>query len=87
MEKYKVFKTVKKSTLPKKAKVLSSTWAMKKKLNGTYCAQVTARGYEQVNGIHYDEDSKASPVVNEAMILIFFVLMLLAGWVGYIMDV
>jgi hypothetical protein len=31
MKKYKVFKTVKKSTLPKKAKVLSSTWAMKKK--------------------------------------------------------
>jgi hypothetical protein len=38
MEKYKVFKAVKKSALPKKAKVLSSTWAMKKKSNGTYCA-------------------------------------------------
>jgi hypothetical protein len=78
MEKYKVFKAVRKSTLPEKAKVLSSTWAMKKKSNRTYRAQVTARGYEQVNGIHYDEDSKVSLVVNEATILITFVLMLLA---------
>jgi hypothetical protein len=44
MEKYKEFKTVKKSTLPKKAKVLSSAWAMKKKSNGTFRARVTARG-------------------------------------------
>jgi Reverse transcriptase (RNA-dependent DNA polymerase) len=82
-----MFKTVKKSTLPKKAMVLSSTWAMKKKANGAFCAGVTARRYEQVNGIHYDEDTKASPVVNKATILITFVLMLLAGWVGYIVDV
>jgi Reverse transcriptase (RNA-dependent DNA polymerase) len=87
MEKYKVFKTVKKSTLPKKAKVLSSIWAMKKKSNGTYRAGVTARAYKQANGIHNDEDSKVTPVVNEAMILITFVLMLLAGLVGYIVDV
>jgi Reverse transcriptase (RNA-dependent DNA polymerase) len=87
MEKYKVFKAVKKNTLPKKAKVLSSTWEMKKKSNGTYCARVTARGYEQINGIHYDEGTKASPFVNKATILITFVLMLLAGWVGYIVDV
>jgi hypothetical protein len=78
MEKYKVFKAVKKNTLPKKAKILSSTWTMKKNLNRTYCAQVTTRGYEKVNGVHYDEDTKASPV-NEVTILITFVLMLLAG--------
>jgi Reverse transcriptase (RNA-dependent DNA polymerase) len=58
---------------------------MKKKANGAFCARVTARGFEQVDGIHYDEDTKASPVVNEATILITFVLM--AGWVGYIVDV
>jgi Reverse transcriptase (RNA-dependent DNA polymerase) len=60
---------------------------MKKKANGAFRARVTARGYEQVNGVHYDEDTKASQVVNEATILITFVLMLLAGWVGYIVDV
>jgi Reverse transcriptase (RNA-dependent DNA polymerase) len=48
---------------------------------------VTGRGYEQVSGVHYGEDSKASPVANGAMILITFVLMLLAGWVGYIVDI
>jgi Reverse transcriptase (RNA-dependent DNA polymerase) len=87
MEKYKVLKAVKKNSLPKKAKILSSTWAMKKKANGAFRTRVTARGFEQINGIHYDEDTKASPVMNEATILITFVLMLLAGWVGYIVDV
>jgi Reverse transcriptase (RNA-dependent DNA polymerase) len=87
MEKYKVFKAVKKDSLPKKAKILSSTWAMKKKANGAFRARVTARGFEQVDGVHYDEDTKVSPVVNEATILITFVLMLLAGWAGYIVDV
>jgi hypothetical protein len=68
---------------------LSSTWAMamKKKSNGTYHVPVTAIGYIQFNGIHYDEDTKASPVMSEAMILITFVPMLPAGWVGYIVDV
>jgi Reverse transcriptase (RNA-dependent DNA polymerase) len=48
---------------------------------------VTAHGYEQIDGVHYDEDTKASPVVNEATILTIFVLMLLAGWTGFIVDV
>jgi Reverse transcriptase (RNA-dependent DNA polymerase) len=43
-------------------------------------------GYEQIDGVHYDEDTKASPVVNEATILIIFVLMLLAGWTGFIVN-
>jgi hypothetical protein len=64
---------MKNNILPKKAKVLSSMWAMKKKSNKTFCAQVTAQGYEQVNGVHCDEEKKASPVVNEATILITFV--------------
>jgi Reverse transcriptase (RNA-dependent DNA polymerase) len=37
--------------------------------------------------VHYNKDTKASPVVNEATILIVFVLMLLAGWSGFIVDV
>jgi hypothetical protein len=76
MKKYKVFKAVSKDKLPKQAKILTSTWAMKKKSSGVYRARVTARGYEQIDGVHYDKDTKASPVVNEATILIVFVLML-----------
>jgi hypothetical protein len=36
MAKHKMFKAVKKSTLPKQAKILTLTWAMKKKANGVY---------------------------------------------------
>ena len=87
MVKHDVFKAVKKKDLPPKAKVLTTTWAMKKKSNGKYRARLNARGFEQINGLHYDEDTKSSPVVSEATILIVLVLMLLAGWVGHIVDV
>jgi Reverse transcriptase (RNA-dependent DNA polymerase) len=79
MKKYEVCKPVKQSELPKNAKVLSTTWVMKKKANGKFWARLTAQGYEQINCIHYDEDTKAVPVVNEMTILVVFVLMLLAG--------
>jgi Reverse transcriptase (RNA-dependent DNA polymerase) len=87
MKKYELFKPVKQSKLPKNAKVLSTTWEMKKKANGRFRARLTARGYKQINGINYDEDTKAAPVVNETMILVVFVLMLLAGWNAHIVDV
>jgi hypothetical protein len=48
---------------------------MKQKSNGVFRARLTARGYEQVDGEHYDEDSKAVPVVN--MITIYLVMVLL----------
>ncbi len=35
-------------------KILTLTWAMKKKANGTYHARMNARGYEQVDGKHYN---------------------------------
>jgi Reverse transcriptase (RNA-dependent DNA polymerase) len=72
MVKYKVFKEVHKTDVPKNAKILSSTWAMKKKANGTKRARINARGYEQVNGEHFNSSSMASPVVNEASM--FFIL-------------
>lgn len=84
---HKAFQQVKKKDLPPKAKILSSTWAMKKKSNGKYRARLNARGFEQVDGVHYDEDTKSSPVVSDPTILIVLVLMLLAGWSGHIVDV
>ena len=49
--------------VPPNAKILSSTWAMKKKANGIYQACINTRGFEQVDGEHYDENSIAAPVV------------------------
>jgi hypothetical protein len=46
MMKHKVWIPVKKSDVPKGAKILSSTWAMKKKADGTFRARMNARGFE-----------------------------------------
>ena len=37
-------------------------WVIKK-ANGTHCAHITAKGYEQVDGEHYDEHSIGAPVI------------------------
>jgi len=78
MLKYKVWKQVRREDVPKDATIITSTLAMKKKSNGTYRARLNGRGYEQIDGKHYDGTSIASPVTNDATIRITMVLMLLA---------
>jgi hypothetical protein len=68
MLKHNVSKPVLRKDVPEGAKILTSTWAMKKKANGTYCARMNARGYEQVNGEHYDKMTKEAPVANKITI-------------------
>jgi hypothetical protein len=41
----------KKDVVPKQAKVMDSTWATKKKPNGTYRAMINALGFCQVVGM------------------------------------
>ena len=87
MVKHGVFKVVRKIDLPKGTKILTSTWAMKKKANGTLRARVNARGYEQIDGVHYDEDDKAAPVASEIAIRVVMVLMLMANMHAELIDV
>ena len=56
-------------------------------MSGKFRARINARGYEQVDGIHYDSDSTAAPVVNEITIRMVFVLMVMAGWYAEVVDV
>ena len=42
-----VWKAVPKDEVPKDAKVITTTWAMKKKANGRFRARVNARGFMQ----------------------------------------
>jgi predicted RNA-binding protein with PUA-like domain len=35
-----------------------------KKAEGTYRARLTARGYEQTDGLHFDSSDTSAPVVN-----------------------
>jgi Reverse transcriptase (RNA-dependent DNA polymerase) len=87
MIKNKVWKDVPKASVPKEATILTSTWAMKKKASGVYRARLNARGYEQIDGEHFDKDTKSSPVVSLMTIMIILILMVMAGWYGSLTDV
>jgi hypothetical protein len=83
---HEVFQTVPRDDVPKGPKILTSTWAMKK-VNRVHRARLNARGYEQVDGKHYDEDSKFAPVVNDATIHIVLILLIMAGWYAELINV
>lgn len=56
----------------KDKKVLSNKWVFTKKENGKFKARLVVRGYEQVEGIDYDETY--SPVVSNASLRLMFAL-------------
>jgi len=72
--------TIQCNEVPKDAKVLILTLIMKKKASVTYRVKLNARGYEQVAGEHYDKNTKAAPVINEATIRLVFMLMVMIIW-------
>jgi Reverse transcriptase (RNA-dependent DNA polymerase) len=82
-----VWTAVDKDTLKLTDKVLTTTWAMKKKPNGNYRARINARGFKQLDGLHYNSSATSSPVTNDTTIRIIFTLAMLAGWKGYVIDV
>lgn len=81
-----VFKVVDRCDLPDGATVLSSTWAMKKKSNGTYRARLNARGFKQKDGEHFNSSNLAAPVTNAVSVRIFMVIMLMARWATYMLN-
>ena len=87
MTKCNMWKPVKIKEVPEGAKVISSTWVMKKKANGVHHAHVNARGFEQVDSEHYDSQMKGSPVVSHVMIMIMLIIMLMAGMYSHLLDV
>lgn len=68
-------------------KIITSTWAMKKKSKGVYRARLAARGFEQQEGIHYDSTNTSSPVVNDITIRVFLILAIMAKWHVEVVDV
>jgi hypothetical protein len=87
MLKHSVWSAILRRDIPMAAKILTSTWAMKKKANGTYRARLNARGYEQVDGVHYESHNISAPVTNDVTIRIVLVLLIMAGWVGELVDI
>ena len=77
----------KRSELPPGTKVITTTWAMKKKANGKYRARLNARGFEQQDGIHYDSTSTAAPVVSEVTIRVMLTMVVMCDWAARLVDV
>jgi hypothetical protein len=82
-----VFKPTQACDFPTRAEILSTTWVMKTKANGLYQARVTARGFEQIDGEHFDAVDKAAPVVNDITIRLVLTLIVMAGFWAEIVDV
>ena len=87
MIKMEVWEVVPRNKVPKDAKVISTTWAMKPKSNGTFRARVNSWGLMQVSGEHYNADSISSPVTNEATTRVVLVLSLIFSWTNELVDV
>jgi len=87
MIKMGAWKAVPRNMVPKDAKVISTTCAMKKKLKGTFMDRVNARGFMQIAGKHYNFDSISSPVTNKATIRVVLVLSIIFRWTNELVDV
>jgi hypothetical protein len=79
MIKHRVWQAILKCNIPRAVKIMTSTRAMKKKANGTFRARINARGYEQVNGLHYDSHDIPAPITNDVTIQIVLTLMIMAA--------
>jgi hypothetical protein len=73
MVKNNAWEPVKKSLLPKGTKVIDSTWACKKKSTRMLRGRLNARGFKQVEGVHYDGTSTHAPVTNACTIQIVLI--------------
>ena len=74
-DRFNALPAVKRRDLPKGAKIMTSTWAMKQKANGKLRGRMNARGYEQIEGKHYFKYNLAAPVTNATSVRIVLVLM------------
>ena len=79
MVKYNVFKVINRKDLPPGTKLFDSTWATKKKPDGTYRARNAIRGFMQQDRKHFDCHNKLSLVVSTVGIRIAMVLTLVGG--------
>ena len=57
-----------KKDLPEGVEVITLMWTCNKKRNSTYHGILSARGFKQIEGKHFDPTSTAAPVTNNTTI-------------------
>jgi hypothetical protein len=82
MVKNNAWEPVKKISCSKGMKDIDSTWACKKNSTGKLHGRLNARGFKQVEGVHYNRTSTHAPVTNAGTIQIVLILMFMADWLG-----
>ena len=87
MKKYNFCNPTALKYMPPESNIITSTWAMNEKSNGKFRSILNDRGYENVEGIHYEGYTIASPVTNDMSIRIIMVSDLMTGWLGKLFDV
>ena len=78
---------IKLKDVPSEDKILTPTYAMKKKASGVQRERLNARGYEQVDRVNYESANIKSPVTNDMITKILLVLKIMAAWTANILDV
>ena len=73
--------------MPPDAKIISSTWDMKKKSAGTHSARINTRRFELQDGVRYTKDDFPGLVVNGITINIVIILMIMAAWRAELINV
>jgi hypothetical protein len=63
MAKHKVWKIVKKDSMPTDRRLIGSRWVFKKKGNGVYRARLVAKGFTQIPGVDFSENY--APVLSD----------------------
>ena len=87
-DKFGAVTPVPRSEVPAGSKIMTTTWAMKKKTNGKFRGRLNARGYEQVDGQHYHSENTAAPVTNANTVRVVMTLWCAnPNWVAEVMDV
>ena len=59
-----IWELLDKKDLPDGVKDITTTWACKMKTSGMYCGRLSARGFEQITGKHFDPTSTVALVTN-----------------------
>ncbi len=87
-DKFNVVTVIPLSQVPKGHKIMTMVWAMKKKPSGKLRGRLNTRGYEQIEGRSYYNDSIAAPVTNTNSVRIVWVLMAACPeWIAVVIDV
>ncbi|KAL7579260.1 hypothetical protein ACA910_011419 [Epithemia clementina (nom. ined.)] len=82
-----VFEMVHIKDVPLDADVIDSTWAMKKKASGVYRGWLAGPGFKQHEGKSFDPYDLFAPVVGDITIRVLLVLLLMAMWLAWVVDV